>query len=304
MVTSTRWIELSLAVDRESVEAVAEVFRRYGCGGVAIEEPLEHSPNPEDTKIAAQAPLTIRTYLPMDESSAQKRQEIDLRLRLLSMIRPLPALEERELSEEDWANAWKAFFPVHRVGRVVIKPSWLDYQPQPDEVVVQLDPGMAFGTGLHPTTRRCLEVMPGLVKSGTTVLDVGTGSGILSLSAAKLGAARVLALDIEPQAVQAAIANARDNRLEDVITVHQGTLPLEYPTTFALVLANISARAITGLAQQLVAALVPGGHLIAAGFLDTQMPGVREALEKAGAQITEVFSDEDWRTLVVRRSAF
>jgi ribosomal protein L11 methyltransferase len=224
------------------------------------------------------------------------------------------------VDEEDWANAWKEYYHVLHVGRrVVIKPSWREYTPQPGEVVLELDPGMAFGTGLHPTTHMCLEQLEQLVQPDMRVLDVGTGSGILALTAAKLDAASVLALDISTVAVEAAQANARANGLDERVTVQLGTLlvapaslpvndvigkPLVPPASlpvYDLVVANIIARVIAELAPALVASLAPGGILIASGIIDERLPLAEDALRDAGLQNIQRVQEGDWFTLVGRR---
>src|SRR5579885_1428589 len=193
-----RWLELTVTAHREAVEALSELLSTHAPGGVAIEEPIALLDDGQDYRIRPDEPVQVRAYLPVDGSQEDARQRLEEALWHLGQIGPnfIGQLTTRFVAEEDWANAWKEYFHVLHVGRrVVIKPSWRDYTPQPGEVVLELDPGMAFGTGLHPTTHMCLELLEQHVQPGMRVLDVGTGSGILALAAAKLGAASVLALD-------------------------------------------------------------------------------------------------------------
>jgi ribosomal protein L11 methyltransferase len=204
------------------------------------------------------------------------------------------------LREEDWANAWKAHFRVHKVGtRVVIKPSWQSYAVAAEEVVVELDPGMAFGTGLHPTTRTCLEALEKHLTPEMNVLDLGTGSGILAIAAAKLGAASVLAMDIDPVAVKTARANVRINRVQRKVKVRRGTLPLPHPDHKSdLILANIIAKVIMELAHALITALKPGGILIASGIIQEHQAEVENHLLLTGALPLGAIREGDWLTLV------
>lgn len=318
-----RWLELSISSHREAVEALSELLSRYAPGGVALEEPISLLDDGQEYRIQPDQPVVVRAYLPVDGTEEEARLRIQEGIWHLGQIGPqfVGTLSARYVDEEDWANAWKEHYHVLHVGqRVVIKPSWREYTPQPGEVVLELDPGMAFGTGLHPTTHMCLEQLERLVQPGMRVLDVGTGSGILALTAAKLGAASVLALDVSTVAVEAAQANARANHLEDRVTVQLGTLlvaPATVPASdfpeeaaapaiapdgsYDLVVANIIARVIAELAPALVAALVPGGILIASGIIDERLPMAEDALRAAGVQDIQRVQEGDWFTLVGRR---
>jgi ribosomal protein L11 methyltransferase len=240
----------------------------------------------------------------MDGSEGEKRLQIEQGLWHLGQIGPdfVGELTTREVAEEDWANAWKEYYHVLHLGRrVVIKPSWRDYAPQPDEVVLELDPGMAFGTGLHPTTSMCLRLLEERVQPGMRALDVGTGSGILALAAAKLGAASVLALDVSSVAVEAAQANVRANGLAEHISVRLGSIEEASGERYDLVVANIIARVIAELAPALVGALAPGGLLIASGIIDERLTLAEDALRAAGLAEIERVRDGDWFSLVGRR---
>lgn len=289
------WLEVSVQADGEAAEAVSEVFNRYGRGGAVLLAEFDESGNT--------AIVTVKTYLPLDEEGLETRRRIEEALWHLSQIYPLPSPEFRELAEEDWANAWKKHYHVLRVGqRLVIKPTWQEYHPQLDDVVIELDPGMAFGTGLHPTTQMCLQALEEHLRPGDRVLDLGTGSGILAIAAAKLGAGSVLALDNDPLAVRVAQANVQANGVQDVVNVELGSL--ERATgKFELVLVNILAQVIVEMAAQgLADRLQSGGRLVAAGFVEAQEAEVRKALQAHGVDISERRQEKDWVSLICRPS--
>lgn len=286
------WLEVSVQADGEVAEAVSEVFNRYGRGGAVLSMDF-------DDELSNTAVVTVKTYLPLDEEGRKARRRIEEALWHLSQIYPLPAPEFRELAEDDWANAWKKHYHVLRIGqRIVVRPSWQEHERQPDEVVIELDPGMAFGTGLHPTTRLCLQALEEHLKPGAKVLDLGTGSGILAIAAAKLGAGSVLALDNDPVAVKAARSNVQSNGVQNLVAVEHGSLD-KATEEFDLVLVNILARVIIELADQGLADRVrPTGLLIAAGIIEEQEAEVAAALREHGLEIVERRQEKDWVTLV------
>jgi ribosomal protein L11 methyltransferase len=211
-------------------------------------------------------------------------------------------LVTRLVHEEDWAEAWKQHFPVVSVGRrIVIVPTWRDHHPARDEIVLALDPGMAFGTGLHPTTRLCLAGLEALADdgllAGANVLDVGCGSGILAICAGLFGAAHVHGIDTDPVAVEATLANAARNDLAALISVERGSLPLGAPAQFDLVLANLVAGVLVGLARQLGDVVRPGGRLLAGGIFADRESEVAEAFAASGMTVTSRRAETDWVTL-------
>src|SRR6266446_8008509 len=216
------WLELTVQSHPEAVEAVSELLSRYVPGGVAIEEPIELIDEGQEYRVLSGQPVQVHAYLPIDGQEQELQQRVAEGLWHLSSLGPqfVGDLQTRIVNEEDWANAWKDYYHVTHIGqRLVIRPSWRTYTPRDDEVVLELDPGMAFGTGLHPTTRMCLEQVEQRTRAGMRVLDVGTGSGILALASAKLGAASVYCIDNSSVAVESATANAAMNDLNDKITV-------------------------------------------------------------------------------------
>jgi ribosomal protein L11 methyltransferase len=301
---------------------VIEVISRYTQGGVAIEEPYElHDDGVEHTPIIG-APVTCRVWIPDDDDAAQTRASIEQGLWRLRHIAPeaIGELHSKRVAEEDWANAWKDHYhPLQLSDRVVIRPSWREYAPTAGQVVIELDPGMAFGTGLHPTTRNCVRLVEQATQPGARVLDVGCGSGILTLAALKLGAASALAIDVSSVAVEATIENARLNGLADRVDARLATLegadgepffPLPPGIAFLgaeigaydLVLANIIARVIAQLAPALLRAVRPGGSLIASGIIQERRYEAVGALIAAGLTDVHEIVENDWVTLIGRRA--
>lgn len=296
---SGAWFEVSVTAPREAADAVAEVLGRYGHGGVAIEEPVRPDPEGEGYEIDPAAPVVVRAYLPENAAGRRRLGRLLRALWHLRQVVEFPEPEVRTLAEADWAHAWKDHFKPHRVGPFVITPPWSD-PPAADGLPVIIDPGLAFGTGLHPTTRLCLELTAELLRPGETVLDLGTGSGILAVAAARLGAGSVLALDIDPLAVKAARANVRRNRLTRRIKVARGTL--KGPAgPFGLILANLSAPVLTELAPFIAASLEPGGRLVMSGLLVGRADGLEALYAGLGLRPLGRRRSADWAALVLGR---
>ena len=293
------WLEVSVQVDSEAAEAVSEVFNRHGHGGAVIEKAIS------ETDEAVGETLTVKVYLPFENGQAMGQGEIEEALWHLSQLYPIPAPRVRHLSEEDWAHAWKKHHQILRVGqRIVVKPSWQTYTPRPDDVVVELDPGMAFGTGLHPSTRLCLVALERHLTPGMKVLDVGTGSGILAIAAARLGAGPVLALDIDPIAVEAARANIAANKVEHVVSVEPGSWPTLEPhdQAFDIALVNILAETIVELLSEgLAHCLKEAGLIVLSGLIESREAMVVEALGAQGVDVIERLQEKDWIALVGRK---
>lgn len=292
------WLEISVQVDGEAAEAVSEVLNRYGRGGAVIEQRLVSGLGAHEDIDE----LVVKAYIPAGET--QTRRQIEEALWHLGRLYPIPEPVFTVLTEADWAEAWKAHYTVLHVGRrTVIVPRWLAYEPQPGEVVLLLDPGMAFGTGTHPTTRLCLEALEGRIAPGMRVLDLGTGSGVLSIAAARQGAAAVDAVDVDEIAVAAARENVAANGVDDVVRVVGGSLE-RAEGAYDLVLVNILAGVILSLLHAgLADSVAPGGMVIASGIIDDQADGVCAALEARGIKVVERLVERDWVALVGRREA-
>jgi ribosomal protein L11 methyltransferase len=294
-----------LDASAEAVDAVAELFGRYGCSqGVVVEYPVRQGPDGEDAEIDPTRTLCVRVYLPADEAGRAALARLREGAWHLSQLGSIGQLRVRELAEEEWAEAWKHHFPVTRIGRrIVIRPSWIDYQAAPGDVVIHLDPGMAFGTGLHPTTRHCLEWLEELSLAGARVLDAGAGSGILSIAAARLGAASVDAIELDPVAVEVLRENLDRNMLSDQVRVIPGDVRTAIPpgAEYDLVLANLIARVLVEAAEQLVAAARPGGTLVLSGIIEPYEVTVRRPYEALGARRAGRRADGEWVTLLYQK---
>ena len=303
-----RWLELTVRVHPEAVESVSELLSRYTSGGVAIEEPFELVDEGQEYRVLAGKPVDVHAYTPIDGTEEEVRQRVAEGLWHLGSLGShfVGELQTRTVNEEDWANAWKEFFHVTHIGRrLVIRPSWREYAPKDEEVVLTLDPGMAFGTGLHPTTRMCLEQVERLTRPGMRVFDVGTGSGILALAAAKLGASGVYAIDNSSVAVESATENVAFNDLGQRVQVKLGVLNEEEAARLAgqfdLVLVNILAHIIGGMAPQLAQVVAPGGLLVASGIIEARRPDAELPLLAAGLELTDTVMIDDWVALVMRK---
>ncbi len=302
------WLELTVQTHPEAVESVSELLNRYTSGGVAIEEPIELIDEGQEYRVLSGQPVKVHAYVPIDGNEQAARQQVAEGLWHLSSLGPqfVGDLQTRVVHEEDWANAWKNYYHVTHIGkRLVIRPSWREYVPTNDEVVLELDPGMAFGTGLHPTTRMCLEQIEQRMRPGMRVLDVGTGSGILALAAAKLGAASVYCIDNSSVAVKSALANAEMNHMSDRVNVVLGVLDEAEVDRLAaqcdLVLANIIARVIGSIASNLAQVLAPGGIVITSGIIEDRRHEAEEPLLSAGLKIIDQVIIDDWVTLVLQK---
>ena len=308
---SGAWLELSVEADVEAVEAVSEILGRVAPGGTSVEPAFELVDEGLGARLDPSRPAIVRAYLPARDPAAAERAAAEVAEALGHLqafgLRPIGELRTRIVEEADWADAWKAYFPVMRVGRrLVIRPTWRRHRREPDDVVLALDPGMAFGTGLHPTTRLCLAGVEGLadrgVLAGARVLDVGCGSGILAIAALKLGAASALGLDTDPIAIEATVANARRNALVRRVRAREGSLP-SGELAFDVVLANLIAGLLVPLADVLRAELRPGGHLLASGIFVDREKDVRHAFETAGLDVTGRTAEGDWVALEAVRRA-
>jgi len=295
-----KWIELTVDVPPEYAEPMSEIFHRYGHGGVAIEQEAGYNPDEGESPPVPDF-VTIKTYLPVDNTTERRRNQIDIGVRLVAHLATISPLKEKYVEEEDWQNAWKEHFHPLRIGRhLVICPTWRTVETSESDILIHLDPGMAFGTGHHPTTRTCMEILERDTKPGDQILDVGCGSGILSVVAVKVGATSALGLEIDPVAARAGEENVRINGIEDKVQIVQGTLPspLAEARSFDIVAANISAKVVTDLAQHLIDSVAIGGKLIAGGIIEPHVEDVTKALNAVGASIDETFIDGDWVTLL------
>lgn len=297
---STRWLELSVECDVEAVEPVSEILGRVSEGSAV--QPTQLIRDPGDELAAREdpsAPYVVTAHIADDGAGAELIERTERALWHLQAfgLRPVGSLRVRPVSDGGWTDAWKAHYVPQRVGRIVVVPSWLDEPLRDGEVGITLDPGMAFGTGLHPTTRGCLLLLQELDPMPPWALDVGCGSGILSLAALRLGAERAVGLDTDRLAVQATHANAERNGLGDRVTATVGTLPEMGAARYGLILANLVAAVLVELAPRLAAHLGPGGILLASGIIEPRAAEVVGAMEAAGLRVEDRRDDGEWVSL-------
>jgi ribosomal protein L11 methyltransferase len=290
-VTTRRWLELQVPAHAEAVEAVSEILTRVGHQGIAVDVPVEPRGGTDHT---------VKAYLIEDGEIVAKVNDVRDALGHLQAfgLGPIGEMIVREIADEDWLESWKAQFTPIRVGRFLVRPTWTQDVRADGAIELVLDPGMAFGTGLHPTTRGCLTLLQRIEPMPDRCFDVGTGSGILGLAALRLGAGRVMGLDTDPIAVTAAKANAAVNGLTDAFEARQGTVTLassEEP--YPLVLANLVANVLIQLAQALAANTSPGGTLIASGIIEPRGDEVLASLRAAGFELIDRLDDAEWISL-------
>ncbi|MDE3096126.1 MAG: 50S ribosomal protein L11 methyltransferase [Chloroflexota bacterium] len=297
-----RYIELSAAVDPACAEAAADVLRALTGGGVAIEAPFTQQDLEAGAVRSADGAALVRAYVADGARSASLVRTAADALRAAGIRAEVTA---GAVDEQDWAEAWKEHFHIERFGRVVVVPSWRAYDASPSDIVLTLDPGMAFGTGQHETTRMCMEALGHCVRPGARVLDAGCGSGILAIAAAKLGAAGVLAVDIDPDCVRITGENARANGVDASVRAElarPGDAAWAAAGMFDVVVANIIAATIIDLAPSLVGALAADGRLIVSGIIAAREAEVCAALAGAGARLDGVRAMGAWRCIEAVRA--
>ncbi len=287
-------VEVSVRVPVAEADRAAAVLRPFAPSGAAIDLPFVQGEDFGAAAIDPEGRARVRCYFPAGDW-ASLRPRVRRALDRAEWTEAPPRLASRRLRARDWAGAWRAQAKIERFGRLVIRPTSVRYRRRADDVVVDLDPGMAFGTGSHPTTGMALAALERCVRPRQRVLDVGTGSGILALAAARLGAVRVDAVDIDPLAVEAARGNVERNALAEVVTVYEGRRPAR--RRYDVVVANITAHTIVALAPELAAATRVGGLCLLGGFTAPQAAGVRRAAAAAGLRPEETCRDGDWRSL-------
>lgn len=297
------WLQLSVDASNDAVDAISEALRSHGVNGVAVEPHIV--PGDDDGYRATSEASTVSAFIYKGEDSEAQVRAIEEALWHLQAfdLAPISEIQVREVHEEDWANAWKEHFHPLRIGKhVVIKPSWRELDPAPDDIVIQLDPGMAFGTGLHPTTRMVLETMESSLNcEGARVFDVGTGSGILSVAAAKMGADRVLAVDTDEIACRVATENAALNEVDRIVTVCQGTVS-QGEGTYEILLANIIASVISEIAVDLSRLMDQRSVLVTSGVIREKSALVEDAFQRVGLDIFETRGSGDWHCYCARLS--
>lgn len=297
------WIQVSLVVDGEGAEAVAEALRRYVHQGVAIErafpgEAWDDEPLPP-------GPLRVVGYFPNDERADETRREIEEAIYYMGRLYDIPEPTFEIVRDEDWEEAWKRGYHPIRVGeKIFVKPAWTEVEAQPGDIVIEMDPGMAFGTGTHPTTQLCLRACEWFAQPGLAMVDIGTGSGILAIAAARLGCYKVLALDTDPLAVRVAQENVERNGVADVVTVQRGSIQTLQGTArhFDLAMANLTAKIILSMVPEgLQHAVWPGSKMVFSGIIEEQVDEVIQALESIELEVLGQRQIDDWVMLITQR---
>ena len=310
-----KWCEISIQTSHEAVELIAEIFRDLGASGVVIEDPelvndyiTSGKWDYTDIPIAKETEVVVeKAYLPVNGELEGRIQTLQQEIKALESrgVNTAPAvLTTAELQDEDWSDTWKQYFHTEKPGeRVVIKPTWEEYAPQDDEVVIELDPGAAFGTGTHATTSMCIRQLEKLVKPGMTVFDVGTGSGILSIISDKLGATNIQAVDYDDSVLKIVGENLEQNNVQDIISVAQSDLMQNVHGKAELVIANIIADIIIRLFDQLDEHLEQGGTLLTSGIIEDRIEDVLAAAEKHGYGVVERLENKGWACITFKRKA-
>ncbi|MFJ5765937.1 50S ribosomal protein L11 methyltransferase [Lysinibacillus sp. NPDC093210] len=310
-----KWSELSIHTKNEAVEAISNILHEAGASGVVIEDSAEYAKPREDQygEIYAlneedfpKEGVIVKAYL--SESSFLNETVEEIKAAITNLTNFNIDIGENvvsivEVNEEDWATAWKQYYhPVKISERFTIVPTWEDYTPvSTDELIIELDPGMAFGTGTHPTTVMCLQGLEKVVKEGDTVVDIGTGSGVLSIGAAMLGAKSVHALDLDEVAVRSAKENVALNKVSDKVEVFHGNLLDTVKEPADVVVANILAEIIMSFTDDAFTIVKPGGLYVTSGIIGAKRDDVKAALEASGFVIEEVLLMEDWVAIIARR---
>lgn len=304
-MAEARWLEVSLTVDGELAEAVADVIGRFTSQGVVMEQAVRY--NDTEDEGTPYGPVKVFGYMVVDSTLEQRRLKLEEALWHLSQIQPLPPAEYREVEDQDWMAAWREHYRPIPIGeKLMILPAWIE-PPDEHRIPIKIDPSMAFGTGTHPTTQLCLTLMEKHLIPGQAVIDIGCGSGILSIAAVKLGASRVVAVDIDQAAIRSTRENAALNEVAEQIDSGVGSLGEILLGYFSLrraplVLANILAPVIIRmLGEGLADTITKGGKIILSGILDEQSPAVEAEAEMYGLQFVERMIQNDWVGLVYQR---
>ncbi|HHW01539.1 MAG TPA: 50S ribosomal protein L11 methyltransferase [Thermoanaerobacterales bacterium] len=308
------WVEIKIKTSTEAIEAISNIFYEAGVMGIVIEDPKDYL-RPQDEKQWDYVEIPegidfeeaiVTGYLVEDSSIAERVREIKGRVKQLPEYGLSIGKGEMVLStisDDDWANAWKKYYKPTHIGKsLVIKPSWETYRPEAGEIVIDLDPGMAFGTGTHETTRLCMELLEKYMKKGFTVIDIGCGSGILSIVAGKLGASDVLAIDKDDVAIKVARENVERNDLSQIIKVLKGDSLRNISFKADIIVANIIADVIIDLSGDIPMNLKEGGIFLASGIIKDRKLSVVEALEKYGFDLVEESEKGEWVALVSKQA--
>lgn len=311
-----KWSEISVHTTQEAIEAVANILHEAGASGVVIEDPSDLTRDWEDHygEIYELNPadfpeegVLVKAYLPVNSflgETIESIKEAINNLLLHDIDLGHGTVSTTEVNEEEWASAWKKYYhPVRITKRIVITPTWVEYEPESDdELIIELDPGMAFGTGTHPTTVMCIEALEQHLTAGDEVIDVGCGTGVLGIAAAKLGAKKVHGLDLDEMAVRIARQNAKLNKVGERIEVKQNNLLDGITGPVDTIVANILAEVILRFTADAYKVLKDQGLFIVSGIIQAKEALVRESLEEVGFTIKDQYQIEDWIALVAQKA--
>ncbi len=307
-----KWIEIKIKTTTEGVDIVSNVLYEAGITGVAIEDPsdpiftskLEGNWDYFDEAILdfEFEGAIVKGYIPQDDALTQTIEIISESLNILKnsdLNLGLCELNTKEVDDEDWANEWKKYYkPTKITNKIVIKPSWEEYEPTGDEIVIEMNPGGAFGTGTHETTKMCAKFVEAYIKDDMQVFDIGCGSGILAIIAAKLGSNDVIAVDIDQAAIDASNENVAINHVLNQVDVRKGNLLDVVDTKADMVIANIVADVIIFLADDVKNVIKEGGFFVASGIINSKLADVLEALDDKGFEVVTQTTEGEWSAVV------
>lgn len=311
------WLELIVHTTTEGTDPVSDILMEAGASGTMIEDRAD-IPDPDkphgiweiiDPKLLENMPEDVLVHAWFEENPSLPSLVESLRNRLSEMGRSSQnfgslQLELRSVNDQSWTDVWKKYFkPFYAADHLVVKPTWEPFDPAPGDRVIEIDPGMAFGSGTHETTGMCLSMLEEVISGGEEVIDVGTGSGILAIGAALLGAGRVLATDIDPDAVRVAAENVRNNHVDHIVSVTQGNLLDHVSTVCDICVANIISDVIISFAAPLMPHIRPGGLFLCSGIVSVRADEVAQALTDAGYEILRKQTRGEWTAFMSRRNA-
>lgn len=312
-----KWSEITIHTTNEAIEPISNILHEAGASGVVIEDPFElikeredqfgeiYQLNPDDYP---EEGVLVKAYLPINSFLGETVEAIKENINNLVLFNidiGLNKVSIMEVNEEEWATAWKKYYhPVKISEKFTIVPTWEDYTPvHTDELIIELDPGMAFGTGTHPTTVLCIQALERIVKKDDVVIDVGTGSGVLSIAAAMLGAESVLALDLDEVAVRSAKLNIKLNKVHEKTSVRQNNLLSGIEEQAEVIVANILAEVIVRFTDDVYRLLQKDGFFIASGIILQKKEEVKDAIIASGLEIIETVQMEDWVSITAQKKS-
>jgi len=302
-----KWIEAKVVFEfhdkQLAIDLIADIFYELGTTGLVVEEPdIDH---PEDWGKDAIQPehYAVTGYFSRDEKTQTRRRVLEKNLAMLEKKNGIIyKIVYSDMEESDWAHLWKAHFRPEKItDKIVVKPTWREYLRNQDEIILEIDPGMAFGTGTHPTTCMCITMIEKYLNNGDSFLDVGTGSGILMVAAAKLGAGRVWGTDNDEVAVDVACKNLMQNRIaKATFNVVTGNLMEKISARFDVVAANITSKSILILLENIKKVLVKKGTFICSGIIEEDKNNVIEKMDNLGFEVIEILTKENWVSIACR----